>query len=364
MKKKTTILTILIVLISTVLNAAVWRVNNRPNVDADFTTLQDAINGASDGDTLYIGASETSYGNGIFAKKLIVIGVGYWHSENDTTQSYQEESQTGKLTFNNGSQGSIIQGLYIYYTLSSAFNVIEINTDSITVARNYIYAYNTSSSPSSVYGNAIFLSANTANIDIRHNWIDADVHHSNYSYSGVTAVGIYAAGVLENAVVKSNFIRSHRSSSYGGYYAVYVATNNPFNEFMLSTNVMWGNLRTFYTNHYDNILVSGTYYIGAGDEFYNNLCDGTQYPNSNNNQQNVDMSTVFIDYIGYIDNDYILADGSPAIGAATTGGDCGAFGDDPYILSGMPPIPAVFATTVVPYGTSSLPVNIKAISHN
>jgi hypothetical protein len=46
------------------------------------------------------------------------------------------------------------------------------------------------------------------------------------------------------------------------------------------------------------------------------------------------------------------------------GGDCGAFGEDPYILSGMPAIPAMFETTVVPYGSSSLPVNVKAISHN
>jgi hypothetical protein len=98
------------------------------------------------------------------------------------------------------------------------------------------------------------------------------------------------------------------------------------------------------------------------------MCNGTQYPDENNNQQNVDMTTVFVDYEKYIDNGYLLAPGSPAAGAGISGGDCGAFGNgtggDPYILSGMPEIPAIFDATVTPIGTSSLPVNIKASSHN
>lgn len=345
-------------------SATVWRVNNLTNVDADFTTLQAAIDGAVDGDTLYVEGSATPYGDGTFAKKLMVIGTGYWLEENDTTQAFKYTSSVGKLVFNDGSQGSVVQGLYIYYTLTSAFNVIEINTDNITIERNYIYAYNTSTSPGSVLGNAIYLGANTSNIDIRHNWIDARVNHNSFSYSGVTAIGVYVAGIPENTVIKSNFIRSYRSSSYGGYYAIYFATNNSNNELMVSSNVMWGSIRTYYTYHYENILVSGTYYIGTGDESYNNLCDGTQYPNTNNNQQNVDMTTVFVDHDLYIDKGYLLAPGSPAIGAAMNGSDCGAFGDYPYILSGMPDIPAVFEATVVPFGTTTLPVNIKATSHN
>ena len=109
-----------ILLLTIILNATVWRVNNRPNVNADFTTLQLAIDGASQGDTLYIGASETSYGPGIFTKQLIVIGAGYWLAENDTTQMYTEESQTGRLTFNDGSQGSEALGLYIYENNTNA----------------------------------------------------------------------------------------------------------------------------------------------------------------------------------------------------------------------------------------------------
>jgi hypothetical protein len=80
------------------------------------------------------------------------------------------------------------------------------------------------------------------------------------------------------------------------------------------------------------------------------------------------MSTVFVDFEKYIDNGYILASGSPATAAGVNGGDCGAFGTgtggQPYILSGMPEIPAIFEATVPSYGTSSLQVNIKATTHN
>ncbi|GEM_PF-902027 len=364
MKKKITLLASVIILLTTTLNATVWRVNNRAETDPDFSTLQAAIDGAADSDTLYIEGSPNAYGDGTFTKKLTVYGTGYWLEENDTTQALKNNSEVGKLIFDDGSQGSKVQGLYIYYTDASAFNTIEINTDNIVVERNYIYARNTSTSSGVVYGNAIYVGVNTTNIEITGNWIDARVHHNSYSYSGVTAIGIHIAGIPENTFIKSNLIRAYRSSVFGRFYAIYFATNNSDNELMLINNVMWGSVTTYYTNHYNNILVNGTYNIGTGDASYNNLCDGIQYPDEHNNQQNVDMTAVFIDHDLYIDKGYFLAPGSPAAGAAMDGTDCGAFGTDPYILSGMPEIPALFEATIVPYGTTSVTVNIKATSHN
>lgn len=360
--KKTYLFLIAVFVLFQTVNATVWRVNNRTDADADFTTLQAAIDGATSGDTLYLEGSAVAYGNGTFNKKLIVFGTGYWLSENDTTQAYKQKSSVGMLVFNDGSQGSVVQGLYMSYASSSTFSVVQINTDSITIERNHIYANNTYSSSGSAYGEAINIVSNTSDIVIRHNWLTAKI---NSAYSTPKAIGIYVAGIPDNIIVSNNFIRTYNTGSNNtNFYAIYFETNNSNNELMLRSNVMWGAIRTYYTNHYDNILVSGTYNNGTGDESYNNICNGTQYPNSNNNQQNVDMSTVFVDYDSYIDNGYKLAAGSPAIGAAMNGGDCGAFGEDPYILSGMPSIPALFETTIVPFGTSSLPVNIKATSHN
>ena len=70
----------------------------------------------------------------------------------------------------------------------------------------------------------------------------------------------------------------------------------------------------------------------------------------------------------FIDNGYELAPGSPAIGTGVNGGDCGVFSYDtggyPYVLSGMPAIPAIYEATVESIVGSTLPVTIKASSHN
>ena len=337
-------------------NATVWRVNNRPNVNADFTTLQAAIDSASDGDTLYIEASETSYGNGTFAKKLVVIGAGYWLNENDTTQAYKEESQTGMLTFNDGSQGSVVIGLFVY--VQSAYNphTFNINTDSINIERNLIHLYEDRNDPYYT-GTAISISNNRSNINIKQNWIYS---HRNGNY---TTYAVYISGILSNSKINNNFIRATQQGR-----AIYMSTNSTATELVITNNVFWGNITTYYTIQNNNILVAGNYNNGLGDLTSHNLCNETQYPAVNSNLQNVDMETVFVDWDLYVDNGYILASGSPAIGAGLNGGDCGAFsndsGDDPYVLSGMPPIPSVFEATVTTVGVSSLPVNIKASSHN
>jgi len=358
MNKKITFLTILIILISTALNATVWRVNNRPNVDADFTTLQDAINGASSGDTLYIGGSATTYGDGTFDKQLVVIGAGYWLAENDTTQAYSQDSQVAKLIFNTGSEGSFIQGLKIYYN-DNEYSLIEINADNIILKKNYIYA-NESASGTTHF--AIKITGDRSSITINQNWINA-----KNRYWG-TVYGLYFTGIPTNCIISNNFIRSFNEIN-GSYNAITMATFNLSNDLVINNNVIWGTITTYHTFLVNNILVSGTYNNNVEDQSSNNLCNGTQFPDINNNQQNIDMSTVFIDYVGYIDNDYILKAASPAIGAGVNGGDCGVFsydyGTNPYVLSGMPEIPAIFgASAGATVGTTSLPINIKASSHN
>ena len=54
-----------------------WRVNNIPGIDADFTSLSDAVGAAAAGDTIYMESSPNNYGGAIFEKKLFVFGTGY-----------------------------------------------------------------------------------------------------------------------------------------------------------------------------------------------------------------------------------------------------------------------------------------------
>lgn len=101
--------------------------------------------------------------------------------------------------------------------------------------------------------------------------------------------------------------------------------------------------------------------------YYNNISNSTQFGSSNGNQQNVNMNNVFVGITGNsIDGQWQLKTGSPAIGAGFNGVDCGMFGGDfPYILSGLPPIPAIYYhIQTIDNINHILNVTIKAKSHN
>lgn len=378
MKIRISSLIVMAILVVVQSNATVWRVSNRiingVTVDADFNTLQAAIDGASAGDTLYLMGSKTSYGNGTFTKKLVVIGPGYWLSENPNTQVVKDTARVGFLTFNGGSQGSQVQGLYLnYYTIAQNTNasylrLIYINTDSITIIKNYLLMYRDGSYTVGTY-DGIYINGNRTNIKIQQNWIEAIINDGYSTWNG-SVRAICFSGIPTNCFIQNNFIRGYKNNAYGTANSLQTEVIDIANDLKIYNNVIWGNISTYYTEQLNNILLSGDY-IGGADLMMYNLCDGTQYPADPPelfNQQNVDMSTVFTDYTKLIDNGYILAPGSPAIGAGVNGGDCGVFSFDtggyPYVLSGMPAIPAIYEATVgTPVG-ATLPVNIKATSHN
>lgn len=170
--KKITILSIVAIFLALNVNAKVWRVSNRVinglTVNADYTTLQAAIDGASSGDTLYMMGSPSSYGSGSFSKKLVVIGPGYWHEHNDSTQAVQNYARVTNLSFNEGSQGSVVSGLYIHYgnySNSNGWKMVYVNADSITLLKNYFYGY-ASHATHTYNGYTVYVNGNKFNINI------------------------------------------------------------------------------------------------------------------------------------------------------------------------------------------------------
>jgi hypothetical protein len=375
--KKITILSIAAILLALNVNAKVWRVSNRVinglTVNADFTTLQAAIDGASAGDTLYLMGSPSSYGSGSFNKKLVVIGPGYWLDQNDSTQAVQNHAQVANLSFNDGSQGTIVSGLYIYYGnygSSQNWKMLNIDADSIIIRKNYIYGF--ASSVATYTGYSIYINQDRENILIEQNWIVAQIDDSQSDWGKPNGhvYGIYYSNIPKMSKFRNNMIRSYKSSSYGSYTAFAMAVNDTTTDLKIYNNIFWGNVTTYWTNQLNNIFVSGSK-GGGGDLMMYNIGSSTQYPIDPpelNNQQNVNMDSVFVDYDLYIDKGYLLKPNSPAKGAGANGGDCGVFGYQsggvPYVLSGLPAIPAIYATEVESIGPNSVSVTIKAKSHN
>ncbi len=347
MKKIITIFSLVAFLSGTQsISAQVWRVSNGPlDTDPDYTSLATAISNASDGDTIYVAGSPNSYGSVVLSKKLIIIGPGYWLDVNDTTQAYQEPATITTVTFNAGSEGSVLEGMRID---GSATNLVTINADNITLCKNYVR---------NTYDNftarTVYIYSGLTGVTVKQNWLQKDSRGYVINFGGSsTGCKIY-----------NNFLKITSMT----YYALQ-DYNSSSNDIEVTNNVIWGKVATYYTHHTNNIMVDGSYYDNTGNVTHNNLCNGSQYPAGNGNQQNVDMSTVFEDYTGTVDSAFALKSGSPAIGAGAAGGDCGVFGYNttgtPYVLSGVPAIPAIFDAEVQSLGSSSIPVTIKAISHN
>jgi len=305
------------------------RVNNNPDIDADYTNLQDANNNASNGDTIYVESSTTVYSSVNINKRVTIIGPGFFLEENPNTQANKFEAILTSISFEAGSDGSVIIGC----ELSSN---VTINADNITVKKCKPYTIN--------------IASPIENILILQNYISGHISGN---------------GTITNSIISNNIVR-------------YRIKLNPGGPVQISNNVIIGSSSTYDAiNSYNstiqnNIIVyeSGLIQTNTGNSINNNILaiDGT---NANGNQYNIVMSQVFEDYDGSLefstDGKWQLKAGSPAIEAGIDNVDCGAFGGViPYVLSGLPDLPHIYEATIPATADSEagLSVTVKVKSGN
>ncbi len=324
-------LCLLIVSIATA-NATTYVVNNIPNTEADFTTLQDAVDGASNGDVLLIQPSPDSYGNATINKQLHIIGRGYFLEPNPEISGSTWTSNVSSLTFEVGSEGSVIEGL------NEVFNSIwQINTSDITLVRNHFYRVN-------INGPNDDTVPPISNFIINQNYIKDRIDINQK---------------VDVVVVKNN----HIGYVFAGQDAYNIYVKN---------NTLWS-ITPGENTTYSNNIQYGTANLtdaGVGTNAYNNNISAGDIPNVAGNIGNVDLSTVFVGYPsnpdGYNnDTKFQLIDdpSNPAKGAGENGEDCGMFGGStPYVPSGIPARPsieAIYAPAMIEDGTS-INVNVRA----
>lgn len=330
--------------------AKIWRVNNNNSITADFATLQAAHDGASSGDTIHLESSPTFYGSLTCAKKVIIIGPGYFLDENQNLQALALSAKVSQIYFNIGSAGSVVTGL--------DFNAstIYVYSDDIVIRRNkFSSAYGTS--PDYSVG-AIYLYYHSDNGSIP---VSNIIITQNY---GVSINVQYAStGVL----ITNNFI------SYNSYYGDETTSscfNSNANAVALIQNNIFrrGTVKAYNSSFTNNIMYAGSF-EGTGNLVSNNLANSTQFGSDNGNKTNVDMSTVFEGAGTSVSSDaqWKLKAGSPAIGAGFGSADAGIYwGNNSYVLSGLPSVPAIYFFENQPVGSSTDPIDmtIKVKSHN
>ena len=325
MKKLISIIVIAVMATVTLNAQNIWRVNNTPGVDADYTTAQEAHDAATAGDIIYFEGSIISYGNLIISKKLTIIGPGYFLSENPQTPVVLAPAKLGTLTFSTGSDETVFTGM----TVTGATTIKSCHK--LQIIRNNMWIING------------FTDDNSSDLLISQNYVNSSIAFNNTTNNTIITNN-YIAGSIAGSLTSTFIISNNYSNSYIGVSNSTIQNNivkDVATGIRINNNVLHNNI----------LAISGT--------------------DINGNKYSVDLNTVFVDYNGTLgysaDGKWQLKDGSPASGAGISGEDCGMFdGSTPYVLSGIPAYPHIYNAIIPASGSkqSGLPVTIKIKSKN
>jgi hypothetical protein len=388
MKKILVLLTATFIAFTFNASAKIWRVNNNPSLDGDVlqaSTLFDGTNNATNpeaaaGDSVYFEPSASTY-NGVTVNKanIVIIGYGYFLSQNPGSQAMANNPKIGGITFDVSSTGSSVSGMEVTSNLFvSAGNISvtrcllsglylshQTNATGIRFDKCYI---------TSIFGESGVAAAVTSITVAMENCIFSGVGDANF----ITGVSLTnkVRGLFRNNVM------NYCSQFYG--FNFYIANN------IFTYQISFGGV----SNSGNNIFRNNLFSYPVGQASYAQV-GGNTAPNSGNvfsvNLANVfngipnnvsNGTTIFNDYIliGAFtpESRYELKTGSTAIaagesgttfgGATVTAPNCGAYGaTDPYRKGGFPAIPRITALTVptsVPNGAATMNISVSSSSNN
>jgi hypothetical protein len=229
-------------------NATIFNSNN---------AFLDAYDASVDGDTIYLPGGQ--YGGLTLSKRLHIYGVGY---HIDSTNATQYTYISGSISFSDGSDGSIIQGLYIGSGITVNYGH---KVDNLVIRRNYIGStvsfsgdFNASESSKSsniefyenIVGDVVSCEFST-NIHIHHNVFkrlmnikeNGWIHHNLWIESHYNAISNTFNSLFEN-----NYIEN-------GWWGFSNVTNNTFRNNAFNFNPT-ADLNNSWINSYSSILVN------------------------------------------------------------------------------------------------------------
>ena len=324
---------------------ALWRVNNTPGVNANFTSVSAALTAASAGDTIYLEPSTTPYPAVTITKKVTIIGNGHFYNhvpngglntQNAGLQANAISSEISSVQFYPGSEFSTIMGCMVFT------GGIHVYASNITIKRNHVWG--------PIYINNYHPTLGTyqalTGLDIRQNVLENTIQPNQFSTSG--------GGAFTNVSIQNNIL-------FGSTISLPVGIQGYIQNNFISN----GNFSVYNFQINNNILVTGSF-TPNNNVYFNNIGSGTQFGNANNNQQNISTTALFTNYSNTTETRYILNPTGPGIGAGFNGVDVGPFGGpDPYKLSGIPPVPTIYQLTAPSTTTTtSLPVTISTRSND
>ncbi len=326
-------LAIIVLVTTSTLQAAIWRVSNTdPTVD--FNSLDAAMTTIVAGDTLYLEGSTIGYSfTNPITTKVTIIGTGYFLTENPNTLENRSPATINGNVFIQV-DGVVFEGV-TFYSSSGTTQGVAIGADDVILRRCCVTGY---------------LGINDNNNNMQSNVYNTTIMQCYLQYG----IGVASGDNAYNAIVVNNILplQNILSSGISGLKNSIIENNTLFT----STNgkIVGNNGCTIKNN-----IVSQT------DTELNSA-----NPNCNVSHNYIQSSSGndFINATGAsTDGRWQLMESSSGMTAGTNNSQCGAFGGaSPYVLSGLPNIPHIYEinapTSASP--ASGLPVIIRISTEN
>ena len=339
MRSKLFAFTLLLISFSTLVRANVWRVNSSMTTDVSqklFKTINEANLNASvaAGDTLMIEGSAIQYDGATLTKSLILIGPGYFLTENPQTQANGTPATVQEIDINSTASGSVLEGLT--FSNGSSYYTPFVKADNVIITRCYC-------------SHPIQMDDNTKNVSILENYFlrnAVNVGSSYYSFSNVT--------------FKNNYVGNDNGVSLN----ISTSDEEPRVFSSMDNNIFSGNIIATTTTFRSNIITSSSATVTiTSANIQSNLTAGGQLNSVGSGNITYTSSSLFVSATGNsTDGQYQLQTSSPYIGSGFGGTQPGIFGGtQPYVLSGIPPVPSIyeFSADNAANKQTGLPVSIK-----
>lgn len=347
--------------------ATIWRVNNLSNYNG--TTLYgDNFGGTAsypvfaqidqvvafgivnNGDTIHVEGSTITYQFTTITKKLVIIGTGYFLTENPTVSNSVLQSNLARIVFASGSEGSQIMGINMVSAGNSFDRDIYINVNGILVKRCRIEGQ-------IVFGFPL-----------------ADVYIIQNFFPAISAVNVLATNgnsyfvpptdiVFNNNICQRSLCWGNPISNPTSFWPILQCNNNVFDG---PDNLATPNLAFSTSEFRGNILMPTNAKVAiqasAGVINYNIGTLSTQFGTADNNLIVAAITTLFKSPSS-TDGVYQIATGTQANNTSYDGTDRGAFGGamtNRYTLSGLANIPTVYKVTTSGVGNGSIQVTLQA----
>lgn len=282
-------------LLSLSVEAKVMRVNNTPNIDAGYSSLENALLDAASGDTIYLEASSQAYGSRDaysfddieIVKPVTIIGPGFLLAENRVTGYAPGEAFIG------GELKVLSENVRISGVILTK---MEIKANNAMINRCQILAGSS---------DAIKIASNVNGCSIMQNFIVGNVEGRGYPQNVFISNNIICGNVsqLERCRIEHNtFGKYSRYGTVKGLRFCTVVENVMYEQGKTQTNT------SAFINNY------------SGD--FAQYMEGAEFS---------------------LDRNYRFRGDSPIAMSASDGGALGAFGGvSPYVVSGLPTVPVVF----------------------